>query len=290
MVQRNLAIPYYDKYHFLELERHHTDANTYRGKFYSLRLSDFPYLFNMKDGIKQEISSNDSDTLMEQTHFYCFTNKRLIVSEYNFFGARIEQLAIYLQKVMFSIYPSKRIEISITPIVIPEYFKKILNRKSISKIQFKVAAPGLKLLKEHGIIGFSDIARNGISPQSEFYIDIEISGGRNKCLELHNIKEVLHNIVNVIKIGNDMDKEQPDGKYNIFRKAKVRAYNPEEGKVLPYDLLDEKLVHNCYVEKISDKTKYVNSEKMFMRIMEAYNSKRDDALAYMEQIEDGQNL
>lgn len=284
--KRNLAIPYYDKYHFLDIEKHNTDANVYRGRFYSLRMSDFPYLFNMSDGSRQEISSNDSDTLMEQTHFYCFANKRLIVSEYNFFGARIEQLATYLKKIMFFLFPSKKTEISINPIVIPEYFKKILNCTSISKFQFKVAAPGLKLLKECGIIGAIDIVKNNVTPESEFYLDIEISGGKRKSIEFSNLSEILKGIVNAIKKGNEIDKSKPDGANDTFRKAKVRAYSPEEGKNLPYDLLDEKLVHNCYVEKLSNKTKYVNSEKMFERIMEAYNSKVDEALRYMEQIDE----
>ncbi len=284
--QRNLAIPHYDKYHFLEVEKHSTDSNIYKGKFYSLRLSDFPYLFNMQDGSRQEISSQDSDTLMEQTHFYCFTNKRLIVSEYNFFGARIEQLATYLKKVMVSLRPSETLEISINPIVIPEYFKKILNCTSISKFQFKVGAPGLKLLKDRKIIDFTDIAKDNIVPQSEFYVDIEISGGNRKPLKIQNTKNILKRIVDAIRKANDIDRSNPDGNNNIFRKAKVRAYNPDEGKILPYDLLDEKLVHNCYVEKVSNKTKYVNSEIMFDKIMEAYRLKKDDALAYMEQIDD----
>lgn len=284
--QRNLAIPHYDKYHLLEVDKHKTDPNVYKGKFYSLRLSDFPYLFNIQDGSRQEISFRESDTLMEQTHFYCFANKRLIVSEYNFFGARIEQLATYLQKVMLSVYPSKRLDISINPIVIPEYFKKILNCTSISKFQFKVAAPGLKLLKEYGIIDFIDIAKDDITPQSEFYIDIEISGGSRKMLDIHEPKNVLKRIVDVIRRARDIDNSNPDGTNNIFRKARIRAYSPEDGKILPYDLLDEKLVYNCYVEKISNKAKYVNSNDMFGKIIEAYNSKLKDVLAYMEQVND----
>ena len=67
-----------------------------------------------------------------------------------------------------------------------------------------------------------------------------------------------------------------------FRKAKLKAYNPNECKLVPYDLLDEKLVHTCYVEKISNKSKYVNSEKMYKEIMSAFNNQKDQALKYME--------
>ena len=118
--ERGLAIPFFDKYHFLDVEAHKRDENIYYGKFYSLRSTDFPYLFNMRNGNRQEITSNDQDTLMEQTHFYCFTNKRLIVSEYNYYGAKIEKLSEYFHTVLFSLFPSRNYDISISPIVIPD--------------------------------------------------------------------------------------------------------------------------------------------------------------------------
>lgn len=284
IIDRGLALPYYEKYHFLDIEKHELDSNVYMGKFYSLRATDFPYLFNMQNGERQEISSNDADTLMEQTHFCCFANKRLIVSEYNFYGARIERLAEYLKKIMFTLYPSKDIEISITPIVIPEYFEQIINCTSISMVQFKVATPGLKILSEKNIIGISDVAKYGITDTTDFYLDIEISGGRGKKIGLSNIKEQLKKIVSAIKEGNKLDAQKADGEENTFRKAKIKAYNPDEGRTIPYDLLDEKLVHTCYVDKVSNKSKYVDSDKMFNSIMEAYYSKKDDALKYMENI------
>lgn len=197
---RKLAIPHFEKFHFLDISRHKYDQNVYLGKFYSLRSTDFPYLFNMQSGNRQEISSNDKDTLMEQTHFVCFTNQHLIVSEYNFYGARIEKLADYLAKIMFEINPSKRYVISILPIVIPEYFKQIVNCTSISKVQFKVAHPGLKILSDEGIIGISDIVRDNLSEASDYCIDIELSGGgKGKTLPIKNTKSLLSRIASAIK-------------------------------------------------------------------------------------------
>ena len=66
---RGLAIPFYDKFHFLEVFQHEYDKDIYQGKFYSLRSTDFPYLFNLLNGNRQEIPASDDDTLMEQTHF-----------------------------------------------------------------------------------------------------------------------------------------------------------------------------------------------------------------------------
>lgn len=280
---RNLAIPHFEKFHFLDISKHQYDQDVYFGKFYSLRSTDFPYLFNMKNGNRQEISSNDEDTLMEQTHFACFTNQRLIVSEYNFYGARIEKLADYLMEIMREINPSKRYEISILPIIIPEYFKQIVNCTSISKVQFKVAHPGLEILSKEGIIGVSDIVEDNLSETSDYCIDIELSGGgRGKTLPIKNTQAFLSKIVSAIKKGNEYDLNKSDNEGTAFRKAKLKAYNPNELKLIPYDLLDEKLVHTCYVEKISNKSKYVNSDNMYNEIMNAYNSQKDDAIRYME--------
>lgn len=280
---RNLAIPYFEKYHFLDVSKHRYDRDVYSGQFYNLRPTDFPYLFNMLSGNRQEISSNDQDTLMEQTHFVCFANQHLIVSEYNFYGARIEKLADYLTKIMFEINPSKHYVINILPIVIPEYFKKIVNCTSISKVQFKVAHPGLKILSEEGIIGISDIVKDNLDETTDYCIDIELSGGgRGKKLPIKDSKSFLLKIVSAIKRGNEYDLNKSDDEGTAFRKAKLKAYNPNEFKLIPYDLLDEKLVHTCYVEKISNKSKYVNSDKMFDEIMNAYKNQKDDAIRYME--------
>lgn len=278
LIGRGLAIPYFDKYHFLDVKQHKTDKNVYRGQFYSLRSTDFPYLFNILDGNRQEITSNEDDTLMEQTHFYCYINKNLIVSEFNFHGARIERMGAYLSTIMQSLYPSKRFSIEILPIIIPDYYKKIINCKSISKIQFKVAEPGLKLLKEQGIINAYDIAAGNIEKGMPYYVDVEISGGKRGAeVPVNNTKAFLRKVIKAIKRAQQIE----EGEDAIFRKAKMRGYDAEEYKTIPYDLLDEKLVRVAWVEKISPKTKYVDSNKMFSAISQAYKEKYDLALRYM---------
>lgn len=276
--ERDIAIPYFDKYQVLEIDKIKNDENSYKGKFFSLRLTDFPYIFNLIDGERTEISYSDSDTLMEQTHFYCFANKRLIVSEYNFYGARIEQLGNYLVKVMEKIEPSIRYEISIAPIVILEYFKQIENCTSVSKVQFKVAHAGLEILKKNGVIHTCDIAKEQLSETSDYYIDIEISGGgRGKTLKLKDTKIFLKNIISsIISIQSKENNEN-----NIIKKAKINAYNINEHRNIPYDLLDEKLMFSCSVEKISDKNKYVDSDKMYENILVAYQEKNQEALRYI---------
>lgn len=282
---RGLAIPFYEKYHFLEVAQHEYDKEIYQGKFYSLRSTDFPYLFNLLNGNRQEIAAGDDDTLMEQTHFCCIVSQGLIVSEYNFHGARIERLANYLIDIMRRTMPSKNYEVSIDPIIMPDYYNRIANCRSISKLQFKVAKPGLKMLKDYGIINGYDILKDGVNAGDDFYVDIEISGGgRGSHVPISNISNFLQNIISMIKKAKEDEATAQDGSHPIFSKAKLRGLDADAGKIIPYDLLDEKLVQTEWVEKVSNRSKYVDSEKMFAALTKAYLEQKDVALQYMEQM------
>ena len=283
--ERGLAIPFYDKYHFLEISRHEYDKDIYQGKFYSLRSTDFPYLFNLSNGRRQEIVAGDNDTLMEQTHFCYIASSNIIVAEYNFHGARIERLSDYLLSIVAHTIPSKSYEISIDPIIMPDYYTRIVNCQFLSKLQFKVAKPGLKLLKKHKIINGYDVLTGSINSDTDFYVDIIISGGkRGNRVPVANLPEFLQRIVTAIKEAREKDAEAADGSKPTFSKANLRGFDADVGKTIPYDLLDEKLVQTELVEKISNRSKYVDSHKMFVALAKAYRDKRDIALTYMEQM------
>lgn len=282
---RGLAIPFYDKFHFLEVFQHEHDKNIYQGKFYSLRATDFPYLFNLSDGNRQEIPATDDDTLMEQTHFCCIVNKNLLVSEYNFHGAKIERLANYLINIMGQINPSQKYEVNIDPIIMPDYYTRITNCRSLSKLQFKVAKPGLKMLKKFNIINGADILTNDVDSGTDFYIDIEVSGGgKGSNVQVADLPSFLQKIINMIKKSKEIELESKDGSNPIFSKAKLRGLDSDVDKIIPYDLLDEKLVQNEWVEKVSNRSKYVDSDKMFIALLNAYRKQKDTALKYMEKM------
>lgn len=282
---RGLAIPFYEKYHFLEVAKHKYDENIYQGKFYSLRSTDFPYLFNLLNGNRQEIAAGDDDTLMEQTHFCCIVPQNLIVSEFNFHGARIERLADYLTDIMSRVMPSKRYELSIDPIIMPDYYTRIANCKSISKLQFKVARPGLKMLKDFGVINNGDVLTGNVDSSVDYYIDIEISGGgRGADVPVSDLQSFLQKIISMVRKSKAIEAEAADGSHPIFSKAKLRGLDSDAGKIIPYDLLDEKLVQTEWVEKISNRSKYVDSDKMFSALLKAYREQQDAALRYMRQM------
>ena len=182
--------------------------------------------------------------------------------------------------------PSKNYEISIDPIIMPDYYTRIVNCQSLSKLQFKVAKPGLKLLKEHKIINGYDVLTGDIDAGTDFYVDIIISGGkRGGRVPVTNLQEFLQRIVNAIREAREKDSKTADGSKPTFSKANLRGFDADAGKTIPYDLLDEKLVQTELVEKISNRSKYVNSRKMFAALAKAYRDKKDIALMYMEQMQ-----
>lgn len=180
--------------------------------------------------------------------------------------------------------PSKNYEVSIDPIIMPDYYKRIANCRSISKLQFKAAKPGLKLLKDYGIINGYDILKDGANAGGDFYVSIEISGGRGSHVPISNIHIFLQNIISMIKKAKEDEAMAQDGSHPIFSKAKLRGLDADAGKIIPYDLLDEMLVQTEWVEKVSNRSKYVDSVNMFAKLIKAYQDQKNVALKYMEQM------
>ena len=58
--KRGLVVPYFDKYHFLDVEMHDYDKDVFKGRFYSLRSNDFPYLFNISSSISSKVYGGPS--------------------------------------------------------------------------------------------------------------------------------------------------------------------------------------------------------------------------------------
>lgn len=167
----------------------------------------------------------------------------------------------------------------------PDYYTRIANCRSLSKLQFKVAKPGLKMLKDFGIINGYDILADEVDAGTDFYIDIEVSGGgKGSHVPVSNLPAFLQKIINMIKKSKEVELEAEDGSNPIFSKAKLRGLDSDAGKIIPYDLLDEKLVQNEWVEKVSNRSKYVDSNKMFAAILKAYREQKDIALKYMEKM------
>jgi hypothetical protein len=282
LINRGLAISHYDKYHFLDIRKDIDDSDVYLGRFFSLRSNDFPYLFNVDNGSQTQISAAINDTLMEQTHFICIPKQCLIVSEFNFNGAKIEHLARYLSSVLGNKIISKHYTINIIPIIMPEFYKNILKCKNIKSFEFKVATPGLTFLHDEGVINGLDIAQGNISSDDDYYTDIAISSvKRGGDLSVNEPASLLQKMVNAISKGLNRDINRADGCEPTFKKAKLKAFNRDEGRVIPYDLLEEKLVQYEWVEKISPKAKYVDTIKMFQALKTAYRDKRDDACNFM---------
>ena len=273
LIERNLAIPIReDKLCFLELE--HTYGNRiFKGKLHNLRRENFPRVLNTSNGESRKITSKQDDVLLEQTHFIYIPDANIIVGEYNHYGIIIEYLSTYLNKVM-EYYDICSHDIHISHIFIPDYFEELARCSSIKKLQFKAPIAGLKLLKDHGIINTYDLLEGSINDASEVTFNLEITADRIGAIALHDSKKVLGNIINCFRSNKNESK--------CIKKATVVAYNEIVGKNVMYDLLNEKLMQECLVDKITGE-KYVDSKDMYAKLITAYNQKKNTALQYIEQ-------
>jgi hypothetical protein len=92
-----------------------------------------------------------------------------------------------------------------------------------------------------------------------------------------------------MKLAIKRDAEAGDKSPLTFKSAKMRRYDATEKKVIPYDLLDEKLLQVVSIEKLSARAKYINSEKMFDAIENAFFEKGGIAIENAEIEIDGYN-
>ena len=119
------------------------DDKKVRGIICSLRDSAFPYLFNILNGDKKGIEASIDDNLLETTHFIIYLNEEIIVSEYNYYGIRIEKLkyllrdALNIQKDFLDIYP----------ILNSLNNKELIENGIVKNIDLSFSYPGLNYLK-----------------------------------------------------------------------------------------------------------------------------------------------
>lgn len=265
--ERGLIMQAKDMAFFLDIYKVHKDSM--ECVFYKLRESDFPYLFNLRNGKKSEISNSENDTLMEQTHFIVYPNINLIVCEFNGNGARIEKLRYYLPKVLNKI----NLGFSIDVLIMPDVYSKLANAESINSFTFRVGHMGLRSLKKYMNLTLFDDLDNTFSETEPIQIEVTVSGSK-KPLKFNNQKRFTKNIINMIK---SLKKDETISQENLS-KARFKAKEAIEDKLLPLDLLDEKLLNEVKVQKISPSSKYVDSEEMFRLIAESYNNQTTTAL------------
>ncbi|MDY4949213.1 MAG: hypothetical protein SO128_07560 [Clostridium cadaveris] len=234
---------------------------TYECILYKLRETDFPYLFDLLTGKKSNIGAADTEALMEQTHFIVYPQINLIISENNHSGAPISKLSLIVEKVLEGEYNQ---EFELRHILNTKTAVKVNNMKKIDKFTFKAGHQGLKTISSHFNVDMVDVIDKCFDNYSDLEFEITIKGkGRGKKRKNLEIKkfEEFKKLCGVIL--DSKNKKKLD-----IKKAEIREVN--QFTELPIDLFSEYLVCTTKVIKISEKSKYIDSEDMFEKLMNIY--------------------
>ena len=237
---------------------------------YKLRSDDFPYLFDILTGQKTEINSNNSDTIMEQTHFIMIPELKVIISEYNHFGAQPTKIPAVIQKVLGEAYVNK---LEVKHMLNTETAYRLRNLKDVETISIKCGHQGLKTVNHYFNVNFLDVMEKGFRNTEDLEFKFTISGkgrGANKkSIELED-ESKFKRFCNLLF--NSKNKKNLD-----IHSAKInerRTKGKLEIKELPIDLFSDYFVEEVTAVRLSKKSKYIDSDDMFKKLLELYNENK----------------
>lgn len=228
---------------------------------YKLRENDFPYLFDLATGIKSGISAADTEALMEQTHFLLVPEVNLIISEYNHVGVQPTKLIFLVNKILGPIYSNK---FEVKHLLNSKTAVRINNLETINEFQFKAGHQGLKTISNYFKVEPLDVIDRCFENSTDLEFEIIIRGkgkGNNKKnLDLKDIN-MFKRLCNLIY--HSKNKKTLDIKTAKFKEAELNSK-------LPIDLFSEYLVETVKAIKLSNRSKYIDSEDMFTKLLIIY--------------------
>lgn len=243
---------------------------------YKLRKDDFPYLFNLATGEKSEISSNNKDTLMEQTHFIVIPEIGLIISEFNYVGASVSSKLFHvIENVLGLDYV---IDFEVVQKLDSQISSKISKIKAIKKFHVKAGHQGLKAIAKECKIGVLDTIEKTFSNYKDLEYEITIKGvGKLNSKKSKDIQiEDLENFKDMCtKLSQQKNRKLSDIK-------KVELLDPTNGTNIPLDIFEEYAVGNIEAIKLSNKSKYIDSDDMFQKLIDLYCSNKLNISNYVK--------
>lgn len=256
------------RYYFLDIKSINEDK--IQCILYSLRDNGFPYLFDLFTGNKREIEHNEYDTIMDQTHFTVFPKYNIIVSEFNYFGCRIEKLPYILLNALKLEYEI----LNVAPILKTDACASLINSEYLKGFSVKIAYPSLKeLTKALGLGIFSDIDNKFVNLDN---LIVDFSLSESSGLKLDDAPSFVDKLVKFIN--NIKSKHSDDHGFlkneSPVKTAKIVKNPVGSRKSITVDLLEDKLMSEISAIKLKNKSKYIDSDNMFYEIDTAFNRKK----------------
>lgn len=259
-----------EKMYFLDIKD--IDQNKAKCILYSLRNKALPHLFNLINGSETEITNDANDALMEQTHFIVYFNQNVIISEYNHFGARIEQLRFVLGHLSSTVLPGNITNVIIDPILLPDEYRNLVDLNKIKSMTFNIGASGLRLFAQETKLPIQNDFEDEFFDLDDLKIEISITGSKDG-INFKDKNKILSGIFNYAKRKLKSDATGSNDLSSTLNKSSLKASFGNSNKFLPINLLEDKLVQTIFVPKSSDSnSKYLDSNSLFNEIEVAFNT------------------
>jgi len=256
LIQRNLAIPFDDnRFYFLD-KSERNNSHIYAGKFFNLKINDIPSMFNLSKGERKEIGLLEDDTLFDQAHFCYFSDRKMLVSEWDIRGANITRLSFYLSSFMHKI-DGRVYHINMIPVLHPDIYGRMNSLNKITKIEVSASNPGIKYLTARDNSLNDEIIFDDFDNDTPVNFLIEFTAKRKQIEEAQGfLREKISRLEKLLK-------------NNKVESLKVKGTDPETNKMVVLDLLNLRFIHTVNVDKLSVRSKYVVSNKMFDELEKA---------------------
>jgi hypothetical protein len=211
--------------------------------------------------------------LFEATHFILFLPQRILGMEFNLYGPRTGQLGDYLLNKCAHLVNG----VNFLPILRHDIQQRLDEIGEIAELQIAVArneTGTTRQLDESLPSAFNAVKR--ISGDDEFEI-IEVTLRKKPYSRLgFRLPFERRKILRFLSNPSTRD---------TLAEFKVRARNTRTQALETFDLLEDKMVSVARVVHAGDRRRSIDSESMFGAIQEAFNTQRDELVAFARSLE-----
>jgi len=267
-----------DELLYLESYQQTTLSNSAR-QFYrisKIRTKDLPLKFdaNIKD--ISPLDLKDYEGLFEPSHFVVFDGK-IIGAEYNYYGVRwVHSKLVWLINDYLRNNPQigiKRVEIK--PILKKEVYDLIEKFIEIKGIRISVATNYAKLLNQEDPQSFEQMF-SAAELVDDMWLRLSFTLGKGKRYgEPSKFEKLLKSIKKILS--------RDDRKDNI-NVLEIRGKLEGSDSIESINILEELMLTEKRIPKIDDRTRAVNPDSMYRKIIDSYTALKDELEEFMDPV------
>lgn len=267
--QKGMNGRYLNSQDYPELSLQELDArdNLCMGKIGFRRTHDLPY--KERSGKETPLVLDQGECLFEPSHFVLLKNK-VLGMEYNHQGPKAGNLKTYIERKGFGDVSY----VELAYLIKSSTMTKLKRFRVLTSVEIKVEQSGLQALS---------VLNDSIGNAAKTMFDIH--GGVNSIQFTLNAeprkKERGFQISKLLKaLPEALGSEGAEG----ISKLKVKGIDAEFVKTDEVNVLSDKIVSKKLVEIATTDHRYIDSEDMYLKIVEAYKENKNEILSSLGNI------